>query len=285
VQDRCLCYAVLHWPMASPVDRLRNIVARLRSPDGCPWDREQTHQSLKPHLIEECYELIDAIDAGDDKEIKEELGDLLLQVVLHAQMASEENRFDMDDVATVIADKLVNRHPHVFGETRLPDSAAVLRQWEVIKRAEKQERHSALDGVPKALPALARAQKVQAKAARVGFDWDEADGALAKVREELREVELASENRLPGEVGDLLFAVVNFARKRGLEAEQLLNQATAKFGARFQSMERRAQERGSAFASLTPAQMDQLWEEAKAAEPESAPPASFAHRASVLSPK
>ena len=268
--------------MSAPVDRLRNIVARLRSPEGCPWDREQTHQSLKPHLIEECYELIDAIDAGDDKEIKEELGDLLLQVVLHSQMASEENRFDMDDVATVIADKLVNRHPHVFGETRLPDSAAVLRQWEVIKRAEKQERHSALDGVPKALPALARAQKVQAKAATVGFDWDEADGALAKVREELREVELASENRLPEEVGDLLFAVVNFARKRGLEAEQLLNQATAKFGARFQSMERRAQERGSAFASLTPALMDQLWEEAKAAEPESAPPSSFAHGASLI---
>jgi tetrapyrrole methylase family protein/MazG family protein len=269
--------------MASPVDRLRNIVAQLRSPDGCPWDREQTHQSLKPHLIEECYELIDAIDAGDDKEIKEELGDLLLQVVLHSQMASEENRFDMDDVASVIADKLVNRHPHVFGETRLPDSAAVLRQWEVIKRAEKQERHSALDGVPRALPALARAQKVQAKAARVGFDWDEADGALAKVREELREVELASENRLPEEVGDLLFAVVNFARKRGLEAEQLLNQATAKFGARFQSMERLAQERGSAFASLTAAQMDQLWEEAKAAEPEGAPPSSFAQGASLIS--
>jgi tetrapyrrole methylase family protein/MazG family protein len=268
--------------MSAAVDRLRHIVARLRSPDGCPWDREQTHQSLKPHLIEECYELIDAIDAGDDKEIKEELGDLLLQVVLHSQMASEENRFDMDDVATVIADKLVNRHPHVFGETRLPDSSAVLRQWEVIKRAEKQERHSALDGVPKALPALARAQKVQAKAATVGFDWDEADGVLAKVREEIREVESASENRLPEEVGDLLFAVVNFARKRGLEAEQLLNQATAKFGARFQSMERRAQERGSAFASLTPAQMDQLWEEAKAAEPESAPPSSFAHGASLI---
>jgi tetrapyrrole methylase family protein/MazG family protein len=268
--------------MNAPVDRLRNIVAQLRSPEGCPWDREQTHQSLKPHLIEECYELIDAIDAGDDKEIKEELGDLLLQVVLHSQMASEENRFSMDDVASVIADKLVNRHPHVFGETRLPDSAAVLRQWEVIKREEKQERHSALDGVPKALPALARAQKVQAKAARVGFDWDEADGALAKVREELREVELASENRLPEEVGDLLFAVVNFARKRGLEAEQLLNQATAKFGARFQSMERRAQERGSAFGSLTPAQMDQLWEEAKAVEAEGGPPSSFAQGASLI---
>src|ERR1700732_1851706 len=175
--------------MPSPVDRLRNIVANLRWPGGCPWDGGQTPQSLKPHLVEECYELIDASDAGDDKEMQEELGDLLLQVVLHSQMASEENRFGMDDVATVIADKLVNRHPHVFGETRLPNSEAVLRQWEVIKRSEKQERRSVLDGVPKGLPALARAQKVQTKAARVGFDWDEADGALAKVREELQEVE------------------------------------------------------------------------------------------------
>ncbi len=230
--------------MPTPVDRLRNIVAQLRSPEGCPWDREQTHQSLKSHLIEECYELIDAIDAGDDKEMKEELGDLLLQVVLHSQMASEENRFDMDEVATVIADKLVHRHPHVFGETRLPDSAAVLKQWEIIKRAEKQDRRSALDGVPKALPALARAQKVQTKAARVGFDWNEADGALAKVREELGEIESAPENRLPEELGDLLFAVVNFARKKELDAEQLLNQATAKFAARFQAMERLAEGRG-----------------------------------------
>src|ERR1700732_280523 len=269
--------------MATPVDRLRNIVAQLRSPEGCPWDREQTHQSLKSHLIEECYELIDAIDAGDDKEMKEELGDLLLQVVLHSQMASEEKRFDLDEVATVIADKLVHRHPHVFGETRLPDSAAVLKQWEIIQRAEKQERRSALDGVPKALPALARAQKVQSKAARVGFDWPEAGGALAKIREELREIESAPENRLQEEVGDLLFAVVNFARKKELDAEQLLNQATAKFGARFQSMERRAEERGLAFSSLAPAQMDQLWEEAKALEPENAPPSSFAHEASLVS--
>ena len=267
--------------MDSPVDRLRNIVAKLRSPEGCPWDREQTHQSLKPHLIEECYELIDAIDAGDDKEIQEELGDLLLQVVLHSQMASEENRFGMDDVATVIADKLVNRHPHVFGETRLPDSAAVLKQWEVIKRAEKQERRSALDGVPRALPALARAQKVQAKAARVGFDWNEAEGALEKVREELREVESASENRLQEEVGDLLFAVVNFARKRELDAEQLLNQATAKFGARFQAMECLAEAGGLELGSLTLPEMDLLWEEAKAAQPEGPlQPSSFAHDAS-----
>jgi tetrapyrrole methylase family protein / MazG family protein len=252
--------------MTSAVDRLRKIVAHLRSPDGCPWDREQTHQSLKPHLIEECYELVDAIDAGDDKEMKEELGDLLLQVVLHSQMASEEDRFDMDDVAAVIADKLMHRHPHVFGENKLPDSEAVLRQWEVIKRAEKQERKSALDGVPKALPALARAQKMQTKAARVGFDWNDADGALEKVREELAEIESASEHQIEEEVGDLLFAVVNFARKKGLDAEQALWQATAKFSDRFQAMERLAKDRDLELSSLNLSQMDEIWEEAKASE-------------------
>jgi MazG family protein len=251
--------------MTSPVDRLRNIVAQLRSPEGCPWDREQTHESLKPHLVEECYELIDAIDAGDDKEMKEELGDLLLQVVLHSQMASEEGRFSMDDVATVIADKLVHRHPHVFGENKLPDSEAVLRQWEVIKRAEKQERESALDGVPKGLPALARAQKVQTKAARVGFDWNDAVGALSKVREELVEIESAPEHRLEEEVGDLLFAVVNFARKKGFDAEQVLYQATAKFSDRFHAIERLAKDRGQELSSFTLPQMDEIWEETKAA--------------------
>jgi tetrapyrrole methylase family protein / MazG family protein len=160
----------------------------------------------------------------------------------------------------------VSRHPHVFGETRLPDSEAVLRQWEVIKRAEKRERRSALDGVPEGLPALARAQKVQSKAARVGFDWDKADGALAKVREELGEIESAPEGRLQEEVGDLLFAVVNFARKKELDVEQILNQATTKFVARFQAMERMAENRRLEFGSLTLRQMDQLWDEAKALE-------------------
>ena len=250
--------------MTSSIDRLRKIVVQLRSPDGCPWDREQTHQSLKPHLVEECYELIDAIDAGNDKELKEELGDLLLQVVLHSQMAAEASRFTLDEVATAIADKLVNRHPHVFGESRLPNSEAVLRQWEVIKRSEKHERRSILDGVPKGLPALARAQKIQTKAARVGFDWDVADGALAKVREELQEVESAAVGRLAEEVGDLLFAVVNLARKKKLDAEQLLNEASGKFAARFREMERLAQERGLEFASLSLSEMDRLWDDVKA---------------------
>jgi tetrapyrrole methylase family protein / MazG family protein len=252
--------------MTPPVERLRNIVARLRSPDGCPWDREQTHRSLTPHLIEECYELIDAINADDYEGMKEELGDLLLQVALHSQIASEEGRFHMDDVATGIADKLVARHPHVFGEIRLPDSAAVLQQWEILKRAEKQERRSVLDGVPNSLPALSRAQKVQTKAARIGFDWNDAEGALAKVREELGEIEAASAQRLEEEIGDLLFAVVNFARKKGLDAEELLLRATGKFVFRFTAMERLAKDRGLDLAALGLPEMDRLWEEAKQSE-------------------
>jgi tetrapyrrole methylase family protein/MazG family protein len=249
--------------MPDAIEELCRIVEQLRSPEGCPWDREQTHETLKPHLLEECYELIDAIDTKDDAHLKEELGDLLLQVVLHAQMAAEEQRFTLDDVAQSIADKLVHRHPHVFGEHRLPDSEAVLHQWDIIKRAEKQERKSVLDGVPKALPALARAQKYQAKAGRVGFDWADAEGAFAKIKEELAEVESAPNEQIAAEVGDLLFAVVNFARKKKLDAEQLLNGATAKFVDRFQAIERLATERGLDFGSLTLAEMDALWDEVK----------------------
>jgi MazG family protein len=244
-------------------------VAQLRSPDGCPWDREQTHESLKPHLLEECYELIDAIDAGDETELKEELGDLLLQVVLHSQMASEAKRFTLDDVANVIADKLIHRHPHVFGEIRLPDSEAVLYQWDRIKRAEKLERVSALDGVPKGLPALARAQKIQSKAARIGFDWNDAAGPLEKIHEELREIEKAPDSQLEEEIGDLLFAVVNFARKKRLDAEQTLNRATTKFVNRFEAMERLAKERGLDLVSLSLQKMDELWEEIKEAASQS----------------
>ena len=246
------------------IERLRQIVERLRAPDGCPWDREQTHQSLKPHLLEECYELLDAIDAQDDSELKEELGDLLLQVVMHAQMASEGQRFTLDDVAEVTADKLVNRHPHVFGENRLPNSDAVLTQWDAIKRGEKDRRKSALDGVPKNLPALAKAQKVQTKAARVGFDWQEPDEVLAKIREEIQEIDSASRKELADEIGDLLFTVVNFARQHKLDAELLLAGATAKFSKRFRAVENLAEARGLELGKLTLEQMDALWDEVKA---------------------
>ena len=251
--------------MVSPIDRLKQIVERLRSPDGCPWDREQTHASLKPHIIEECYELIEAIDDQDDEGMQEELGDVLLQVVLHAQMASEEGRFDFDSVAEVISEKLIRRHPHVFGDSKLATSDAVLKQWDAIKRGEKTDRESALDGVPRGLPGLAKAQKMQSKAARAGFDWPDAVGPLEKVKEEIREIEQAGTGeKLAEELGDLLFSVVNFARKSKLDAEELLQAANHKFSDRFRKMEALAASRGLNFSSLTLSEMDQLWNEVKA---------------------
>jgi tetrapyrrole methylase family protein / MazG family protein len=246
------------------IQRLREIVRRLRAPDGCPWDREQTHASLKPHLLEECYELLEAIDTGDNNHLREELGDLLLQVMLHAQIAADDGRFSIDDVAGDLADKLVRRHPHVFGENPLADSDAVLRQWDQLKQEEKTERRSALDGVPPHLPALARAQKVQAKAARIGFDWPDATGALAKVHEELGEVAGAMVAELEAEMGDLLFAVVNYARKRKVDAEQALLSATRKFSDRFHAVEELAYARGLEVKSLSLDQLDALWDEVKA---------------------
>ncbi len=251
--------------MVSPIDRLKQIVERLRSPDGCPWDREQTHASLKLHIIEECYELIDAIDDQDDQGMQEELGDVLLQVVLHAQMASEEGRFDFDSVAEIISEKLIRRHPHVFGDTKLATSDAVLKQWDAIKRGEKTDRESALDGVPRGLPGLAKAQKMQSKAGRAGFDWPDAEGPLEKVKEEIREIEQAGTGeKLAEELGDLLFSVVNFARKSKLDAEELLQAANRKFSDRFRKMEALAASRGPKFSSLTLSEMDQLWNEVKA---------------------
>jgi MazG family protein len=250
--------------MTPSINRLRQIVAQLRGPEGCPWDREQTHQTLKPHLLEECYEVLEAIDNADQAELKEELGDLLLQVVLHAQFAEEEERFDLDQVADAISEKLIRRHPHVFGENRLPDSAAVLRQWDAIKREEKQKRPSALDGVPAALPALARAQKIQTKAARVGFDWDSAAAVEPKLREEMDELAEATGEAKASELGDLLFTVVNYARKNNLEAEDLLRTATAKFERRFRKVEQFAAAKKKVLSKMTPQELDNLWEKAKA---------------------
>jgi tetrapyrrole methylase family protein/MazG family protein len=253
--------------MTPSIDRLREIVAKLRAPDGCPWDREQTHATLKSHPLEECYELIDAIDDQDDEALLEELGDVLLQVVLHAQMATEEGRFDFDQIADRIADKLVLRHPHVFGENKLSTSDAVLRQWEAIKRSEKQDRKSIIDGIPRTLPALAKAQKVQKKAARAGFDWPEAGDVLAKIREEISEMEVAKDtDELSEELGDLLFSIVNFARKRSLDAEDLLQTATEKFTRRFRAIETLAAEKDIQLSALSLSELDRLWDEAKRSE-------------------
>lgn len=256
------------------MERLAGIMARLRGEEGCPWDREQTHQSLRPYLLEEAYEVLDALDQGDADKLREELGDLLLQVVFHAQIAAEAGSFDLALVARTIADKLVRRHPHVFGGLAVDGVAGVLANWEKIKGQEYAgERTSVLSGVPAALPALMQAQKLQAKAAKVGFDWPDLPGVLAKVEEEWRELQearLAPDNerhaRLREELGDLLFAVVNVARFFDLDAEDALRQTSAKFQRRFRHVEEAAAARGRELCGMSLAEMDELWEEAKGLE-------------------
>ena len=251
-----------------PIQQLRAIIARLRAPEGCPWDREQTHASLRAGLIEEAYEVVEAINQGDDANLCEELGDLLLQSVFHAQIAAEEGRFNFDDVARGIVKKLLRRHPHVFGEERCADSAEVLRKWDDIKRAEKGgQATSALDGISGGLPALMHAEKVQKKAARVGFDWGEVAPVLAKIREELAEVEAELPQgvgfRIEEELGDLLFSVVNLARKLKIDGETALQRSTGKFSARFRQVEALARERGLLLEKLTLPELDALWDEVK----------------------
>lgn len=249
------------------IDQLLDIIAKLRGPGGCPWDQEQTHASLRAGLIEEAYEVAAAIDARDDVNLREELGDLLLQVVFHSQIGHDEGRFDFDAVAREVSTKLVRRHPHVFGSDQCADAAEVLRKWDDIKRAEKGNvAESALDGLPKGLPALMRAQKVQKKAAKVGFDWDDAAPVFAKVREELAEVEaaLGDPEKLEDEIGDVLFSVVNLARKLKIDAEPALHRATEKFSGRFRVVETLARERGIVLEGLPLADLDKMWDEVKA---------------------
>ena len=253
----------------SALNRLREIVARLRAPDGCPWDREQTHTSLRAGLVEEAYEVVAAIDANDDANLCEELGDLLLQVVFHAQIAEEQSRFGFDDVAHSIAEKLIRRHPHVFGEEKCADSAEVLMKWEDLKRAEKGTKPaSALDGISGGLPALLHAEKIQKKAARVGFDWSNAEPVFAKVREELAEIEAAVASaqpaRIEDEVGDLLFSVVNLARKLKIDGETALRASTEKFARRFRQVEALATKRSLVLEKLSFAELDELWDAVKA---------------------
>ena len=255
-------------PRWTPLEQLLRIMARLRAPDGCPWDREQSHATLRQSVIEEAYEVAAAINSGDDANLREELGDLLLQVVFHAQMASERGDWNFDTVASGIVEKLVRRHPHVFGSENASDSAAVLTRWEEIKRAEKgtTAAASALDGVSEGLPSLMRAEKVQKKAAKVGFDWSELPPVVAKVREEIAEVEdaLGDADKVEEEVGDLLFAVVNLARKLKVDGEVALQRATDKFATRFRQVESIARERGLALEKMTLAEMDEIWDAVKA---------------------
>lgn len=250
--------------------RLREVVHRLRAPGGCPWDREQTHESLIPHLLEEAYEAVEAIREGDSELVCEELGDVLLQAVLHAEIASETGAFDLDKMAHGLTDKLIRRHPHVFGETSADTSDAVLKQWDAIKRIEKgTEREGLLHGVGGGLPALMRAQKLQKKAARVGFDWPDAEPVFAKVHEELNEIREAlqrgDQHAVEEEIGDLFFSVVNLARKLGVESEAALAAANEKFVRRFHAMEQRLADDGKTLGEVSLSEMDAAWDEVKRA--------------------
>lgn len=252
-------------------DRLVQIMATLRSPEGCPWDREQTRESLKAFLIEEAYEVLEALDHGGKEKLQEELGDLLLQVVFHAQVAAELGEFSMGDVLEHITDKLVRRHPHVFGESRAETPAQALSNWERLKQAERGgvQEASALSGVPKTLPALLRAQRLQDKAARVGFDWGETAQVLRKVEEELGELKTAMERRpeaVEAEIGDLLFSLVNLSRFLHLNPEEALRKCIEKFTRRFRHIETAIAERGKSLTESSLEEMDALWEEAKLAE-------------------
>jgi tetrapyrrole methylase family protein/MazG family protein len=253
-------------PVGRELVRFHQLVRTLR--ERCPWDREQTHRSLTSHVIEETYEVVDAIESGDDDHLAEELGDLLFQVEFHAVIAEQEGRFTMADVARGIHDKLVRRHPHVFGAVEADSADQVLTNWEAIKRAEKG-RTSLFDGIPAGLPSLAYAAKVQRKAASVGFDWEGVDGALPKIAEEAAElvaVAPTDRTRAAEELGDLLFAVVNVARHLRIDAETALRAATVKFRTRFQAVEALAAERGQSLDALNLAALDALWDEVKAAE-------------------
>ncbi|MDP3013570.1 MAG: nucleoside triphosphate pyrophosphohydrolase [Candidatus Subteraquimicrobiales bacterium] len=246
---------------------LVEIVAKLRSSSGCLWDREQTHESIKENLIEEAYEVVEVIDEGDFSRFKEELGDLLLQIVFHAQMASEEGRFTIDEVTTNIVDKLIRRHPHIFGEKKVSSSKEILKHWEEIKKEEKRG-ESTLNEVPTFLPALYFAYKLQSVAARVGFDWQEKKGVFEKLIEEIEELKKASELKegAEEEIGDILFSLVNLARHLEISAEGALRKACRKFIERFKYMEELAKKQGKDFKEMPLQEKDKLWERAKREE-------------------
>ena len=248
-------------------DELIAIMARLRAPGGCPWDREQTHRSIRKYVIEEAYEVAEAIDRDDPAELCAELGDLLLQVVFHAEMAREARRFAIDDVCRGIVDKMRRRHPHVFGDVAVDDAAHVVRNWEEIKKRERGADASVIDGVPRALPSLQRAERIGEKAARVGFDWPDVDGVLRKVDEERAELaeamSLGQRQRIADELGDLLLATANLARKLEVEPEQALSAAVDRFEERFRRLERAARHDGAEMRALSPEELDRRWERAK----------------------
>ncbi|MCY4403618.1 MAG: nucleoside triphosphate pyrophosphohydrolase [Candidatus Poribacteria bacterium] len=250
-------------------ETLIEIIATLRGENGCPWDREQTHTSLKSTLIEETYETVEAIDSGKPDKLKEELGDLLLNIMLQAQIAAESNNFDIYDVIDTLNEKLIRRHPHVFGDVNVENAEDVVNNWEAIKSQESgyEDRKSVLDGIPNALPALLRGQKIQKRVARVGFDWDNISDVIAKVDEELIEVKESLQTNDPDtiemEIGDLLFSVVNLCRFVDLQAEETLRKSNRKFIARFKRMENELEKQGKSLTDQTLAELDKIWEEVK----------------------
>jgi MazG family protein len=255
------------------VERVIDLMARLRAPDGCPWDREQTPATLKPQMLEECYEVLEAIDSGSAPHLVEELGDILLHVIFQAQIAREKGDFSFADIADTLAEKLIRRHPHVFGDLKVSNSTETIALWNELKKKEKPERSSALDGVPRALPALMRAEALQKKAKHVGFDWPDVHGALAKVREEIEEAQAEltqtggkADPKLAAELGDLLFALVNLTRHLKLHAEDLLTAATDKFSRRFRAVEDEFKAAGKPMKGASLEELDAAWERVKARE-------------------
>jgi tetrapyrrole methylase family protein/MazG family protein len=248
----------------SQFSALVDIIARLRAPGGCPWDRQQTHASLRENLLAECYEVLEALDKGDPAQLRDELGDLLMQIVLHAQIASEAGEFGLGEVVEGINTKLIHRHPHVFGSKKVRDAQEVALNWEELKGEEREEGVSMLESVPKSMPALGYAQEIQRRAAWVGFDWEEDGGVIDKLTEEVREFSQAdSQEQKAREFGDLLFTLANIARRMGIDLEAALREANRRFYERFSYMEDVCRKRGVNFSDLSFDEQNILWEEAK----------------------
>jgi len=249
------------------LEKLIEIMAALRRENGCPWDREQTQQSLKPFLVEETYEVLEAIDEGNPEKVKEELGDLLFQIIFHCRIAAEKGEFDIHDVIHKISEKMIGRHPHVFGDARFETSEEVLRQWEERKKEEGKNRESILEGIPRELPSLLKAHRIQARAARVGFDWQRVDDVLKKLDEEMAEFREAlarkNQHEIEDELGDIFFVLVNISRFVGVNPEDALRKTITKFISRFRYIEMKAADSGKSLSEMTLEEMDALWEEAK----------------------
>jgi len=243
---------------------LVDIIARLRAPDGCPWDRKQTHASLRENLLAECYEVLEALDEGDSEKLRDELGDLLMQIVLHTQIATEAGEFELGDVISSINAKLIHRHPHIFGSQKVKDADEVALNWEVLKGEEREADASILESVPKQMPALGYSQEIQRRVAQVGFDWEDVDGVIDKLAEEVGEFKQAeTEEHRAEEFGDLLFTLANIARRLGVDLEAALRQANRRFYRRFSYMEEVCRQRGVNFGQLSFEEQNALWEEAK----------------------